>query len=196
MSNYEKVQQFTEEAWEIKCPEKPQLMSKKDVIFLISMILSETVELAETVTNSPKEAFELVQSCMGTDLHTTITDKNEPETICEQMDALVDIWYYSLNMAAKYGMNLSKVFDIVHDANMAKKDPITGSFIKRESDGKILKPLGWQSPDKTILFSFFPGLTDLLNSEEASKISFFPGLTDLLNSEEASKKEELFLKED
>lgn len=29
---------------------------------------------------------------------------------------------------------------------MAKRDPATGKFIKRE-DGKIIKPVGWTAPD-------------------------------------------------
>jgi hypothetical protein len=58
----------------------------------------------------------------------------------------VDVYYYSLNAACKKGVNISTVFDIVHGANMAKRDPATGQFIKRE-DGKIIKPEGWQGPD-------------------------------------------------
>ena len=60
-----------------------------------------------------------------------------------QADALVDVYYYSLNAAAKKGVNLSSIFSIVHAANMAKRDPATGQFLKRE-DGKIIKPKGWQ----------------------------------------------------
>ena len=50
-----------------------------------------------------------------------------------------------LNAAAKKGVNLSSVFDVVHDANMAKKWE-DGTFHKRE-DGKILKPETWSPPD-------------------------------------------------
>merc|ERR1719428_2657449 len=68
------------------------------------------------------------------------------EVIGEQMDAFVDIWYYSLNAAAKKGVNMSSLFDIVHAANMAKIDPSTGKCIKR-ADGKVMKPAGWKAPD-------------------------------------------------
>ena len=44
---------------------------------------------------------------------------------------------------------MSKIFDVVHAANMAKRDPTTGKFIRREDDGKIIKPAGWQPPDVT-----------------------------------------------
>ena len=36
-----------------------------------------------------------------------------------QADALVDVYYYSQNAACKKGMNLSKIFSLVHAANMA-----------------------------------------------------------------------------
>jgi len=75
------------------------------------------------------------------------TYKTTTDLIAAQNDALVDSWYYSLNMAAKHGVNLSSIFDIVHAANMAKRDPVTGKFKHRESDGKIIKPKGWKSPD-------------------------------------------------
>ena len=61
-------------------------------------------------------------------------------------DALTDAYYYMLNAACKKGVNVSSLFGIVHAANMAKRDPETGKFLKRE-DGKIVKPKGWQPPD-------------------------------------------------
>ena len=59
--------------------------------------------------------------------------------VAEEADELVDIWYYSLNVAAKKGVNLSSLFDIVQATNMAMKDPVTDTFLKREN-GKIIKP--------------------------------------------------------
>ena len=70
------------------------------------------------------------------------------EIIANQHDAFVDIYYYSLNCSAKNGVNLSSIFKLVHDANMAKKDPESGRFLRRE-DGKIIKPAGWVEPNIT-----------------------------------------------
>merc|ERR1719410_446237 len=75
-----------------------------------------------------------------------VTPNRSYEVIGEQADAMVDIWYYSLNAMAKKGVNLSSIFDLVHSANMAKRDPQTGRFIKR-GDGKIVKPKGWRAPN-------------------------------------------------
>ena len=76
----------------------------------------------------------------------SVSPNRSHELIAEQGDAFVDIWYYSLNAMAKKGVNLSKIFDLVHGANMAKRDPETGKFLKRD-DGKIIKPKGWRPPN-------------------------------------------------
>lgn len=40
--------------------------------------------------------------------------QGELEEAADQADALIDIYYYSLNAACKKGVNLSSLFDIVH----------------------------------------------------------------------------------
>ena len=162
LSNYEMVKEFTEEAYEIKCPTVPVPMNKDTVTFLIKMMLSEITELAETVTTSPEDALDLVKSCIGADVHTESTYSEDPqETAANQADALVDCYYYSLNVACKHGLDLSKVFNSVHEANMNKRDPDTGKFIRRESDGKVLKPSGWKASDiKEVLFPRKIEITD------------------------------------
>ncbi len=41
---------------------------------------------------------------------------------------------------------VEKVFNAVHESNMAKRDPETGKFIIR-GDGKVMKPEGWKAPN-------------------------------------------------
>merc|ERR1719402_555208 len=104
------------------------------------------IELFATVMD-PQEAKEvLADTVKKAESVDRIDPKDQNKVVAEQADALVDIWYYSLNAACKKGINLSAVFDIVQAANMAKKDPETGKFLKR-ADGKIIKPKGWQPPD-------------------------------------------------
>lgn len=143
----ERVLEFSRAA-DAEIPETPQVMSREEVVFLTRMVLSEMQEFVDTVTTSSEESLELLRECLGADQskHTGST-RSEIETIAEQSDALVDAWYYMLNVAGRNGHNLSRVFDVVHQANMAKVDPETGKCLRRESDGKILKPPGWQPPD-------------------------------------------------
>lgn len=146
MSSALKVKQFTEESTGKSCPNKPQIMNKDEVKFLISMVNSEMLELALTVCNSPQEAVELFKDARFRDFNENYTrPTSEVQLIAEQADAMVDAWYYMLNAAAKKGFNLDKVFDVVHDANMNKRFP-DGIFHRRE-DGKVIKPDNWKEPD-------------------------------------------------
>jgi predicted HAD superfamily Cof-like phosphohydrolase len=142
-SNYEAVKEFTEGASGVKCPDKPSKMSKQEVEFLVKMVLSEMTELCQTVTTSHDEALKMMVSCLGADPSKQPEYKNDVEIIADQADAMVDSWYYMLNAASKKGINLSSVFDKVHQANMDKRDPNTGKFIRRP-DGKVLKPNDWK----------------------------------------------------
>lgn len=146
MNDFQKVKQFTIESGTY-CPDKPVVMSKKTVEFLIGMVLSEMQELALTVCDSKQEALKMLTRCVGTDANEHQHLQDDVHVMAEQIDALVDAVYYIWNTAAKHGHDFPAVFKVVHDANMAKKDPKTGKFIRRESDGKILKPHGWQAPD-------------------------------------------------
>lgn len=147
MTDAHKVKQFTEESRGTSCPEKPQLMTKEATQFIIKMVLSEMVELAQTVCDKPEDALELVRNCMGTDFNKNYKKpEKEMHLIAEQADAMVDAWYYMLNTGAKHGMNLSRLFGTVHEANMAKRFP-DGKFHRRPEDGKIIKPAEWKEPD-------------------------------------------------
>ena len=149
MSNAEAVREFTEGASGQNCPDHPQPMNPTQAMFIIRMIMSELDELACTVCQDAedreyfmKAALESRDKCkkFQTEYDTDV------KLVAAQFDALVDAWYYGLNTAAKHGVNMSSIFDLVHQANMYKRDPETGKFLKRE-DGKIIKPKGWKSPD-------------------------------------------------
>jgi predicted HAD superfamily Cof-like phosphohydrolase len=131
-------------------PEHPEVMSRQEVEFISKMILDEVMELMATVAE-PADAKATLKRFIDESKDIPLTKYPETETgriskIADQADALVDVEYYMLNAACKKGVNMSSLFGIVHGANMAKRDPTTGKFIKRD-DGKIIKPAGWQPPD-------------------------------------------------
>jgi predicted HAD superfamily Cof-like phosphohydrolase len=147
-SNAESVKEFTEGYLNKPCPSYPQKMTKEQVLFIIRMVMSELDELAATVSKNEEESSELMKEALSTiDKCHKFLYKSDVDLIAAQADSMVDAWYYMLNIASKHGMNLSKIFDIVHEANMDKRDPITKKFIRRESDGKVLKREGWQEPN-------------------------------------------------
>lgn len=146
-SESELVKEFTEGSTGNECPKHPHLMDKNTVIFLIRMVMSELNELANTVSNNEAESMQLMKDALNT-IDVCHKFSSDPvEQLAEQADSLVDANYYMLNIAAKHGMNLSELFKVVHAANMAKRDPQTGQFIRRKEDGKVIKPANWKEPD-------------------------------------------------
>lgn len=145
-SNAEKVRAFTEESSGISLVNAPEPMTLAEVTFIIKMTVSELTELAQTVTPGPGEAMELVRLAVGTDVKQDyIIPGDKHEFMAHQYDAFVDVMYYMYNAAAKKGVNLDKLFGVVHDANM-KKRWSDGSF-HRDSRGKVIKPPGYQEAD-------------------------------------------------
>ncbi len=96
-------------------------------------------ELPSTPTFMSDEAVEFIVEMVNDELE----ELREAKDVVEQADALVDAIYYICDSAVRHGMNLDRVFEIVHSANMGKV--VDGQVVRRE-DGKILKPRGWRDP--------------------------------------------------
>ncbi len=140
------VKEFTE-ATGIDIPNEPKPMTKEQVHFIVKMVIDEMMELMATVEKPVEYKMNMVRMIVeAKEVNRDFVNMSEDEIIAEQHDAFVDSWYYSLNCASKNGVNLSKIFNLVHNANMAKRDPESGRFLKRE-DGKIIKPAGWVEPN-------------------------------------------------
>lgn len=151
-SEAHKVKTFTEESTQTPCPAIPQSLNQRDVFHLLRMVMSELTELAATVTNNKQECLDFLQNALQQcDFCEMFQDQfhDENEKTAAQADACVDTWYYILNWFAKHGINLSRIFDLVHEANMNKRDPMSKKFLRRQPDGKILKPHNWTPPDIT-----------------------------------------------
>lgn len=145
-SDYEKVRDFTLQAGQM-CASEPTPMTRYEVVFLLRMCLSELQELALTVTDSVDESVQLLYDSLKTiDKSQHVKLDNPDELIAAQADSIVDLWYYGLNAFSKKSVDLSAIFNVVHESNMDKRDLVTKKFMKRE-DGKILKREGWMPPD-------------------------------------------------
>lgn len=144
-SDYEKVREFTLDPSLTHDP-TPRALNKEEVRFLLGMCVSELVEMAQTVTDTPEEAMKMITDSVSSDLTRNYEKpRSEIGIMAEQADAAVDCWYYLLNGFCKKNINPSRVFNVVHNANMAKKFP-DGTFHRRE-DGKIIKPPNWEEPN-------------------------------------------------
>lgn len=61
--------------------------------------------------------------------------------LTEVADALADLMYVIVGTAVSFGIDLEPIWDEVHRSNMEKEGGGT------REDGKIMKPVGWKSPD-------------------------------------------------
>jgi len=77
-----------------------------------------------------------------------VDELQEATTLMEQADAYIDIIYFAVGGLVELGINPGPLWDIVHGANMAKRQP-DGSVLRRE-DGKIIKPDSWVAPDAAL----------------------------------------------
>ncbi len=76
---------------------------------------------------------------------TEYLEAENADNIVEIADALADMVYVICGTAHTYGIPLAEVFDEVQRTNMAKFPG--GKILRRESDGKVIKPEGWKPPD-------------------------------------------------
>jgi predicted HAD superfamily Cof-like phosphohydrolase len=74
------------------------------------------------------------------------TNKND---IYEQADAFIDIIYFALGGLVQLGVDPEPIFKVVQKANMSKL--WEDGMPHYNSDGKIIKPEGWQDPHDQIV---------------------------------------------
>ena len=70
----------------------------------------------------------------------------EAEDDTETLDALIDILVVTIGAIHSMGADGEGAWREVMATNFAKIDQETGKVRKRE-DGKVLKPIGWKSPE-------------------------------------------------
>jgi predicted HAD superfamily Cof-like phosphohydrolase len=150
MSYAQQVHEFTSEASSEPLPESPQEMNLHQIDFIMKMVIEEIYEIYATLITPQMATTRMkntLQDCKKMELQTYAnTEAGKTRRIADQSDGFIDILYYVLNALCKNGVNGDPLFQLVHEANMAKRDPTTLRFMKRE-DGKILKPLGWVEPN-------------------------------------------------
>ena len=82
-------------------------------------------------------------------LREEVGEFEEAADIYGQADAMIDLIYFALGTLVEMGVKPGEIFDVVHEANMAKRWS-DGKAHRRESDGKILKPPDWEDPEPKI----------------------------------------------
>ena len=76
---------------------------------------------------------------------TELFDAVAQDNKAEMFDALLDLMVVCIGAGLSAGFPMASGWAEVIRSNMEKIDPETG-MVRRRSDGKILKPEGWQPP--------------------------------------------------
>jgi predicted HAD superfamily Cof-like phosphohydrolase len=125
------------------------------------------VACGQTLTGDSTDQFALYHELVmeeGTELATALHEllrhtRHEPTEPDQQfvtdllhrsanvVDGIIDTIVVLTGLGYSMGIDMEKAWREVHGTNMAKIDPETGKVIRRESDGKVLKPEGWVPPD-------------------------------------------------
>ena len=146
---FSEIAQFTSAAAQDTLPKRPRIMTKEEVRVVGKFIMEEVYELFDASFDSREMATK--EMCSLVEYYRDRKVRNKPTTevdvIEQQADALIDIVYYCGDAGAKVCFPLDRIFELVHAANMKKIDKDSGKVLRREEDGKILKPDGWQPAD-------------------------------------------------
>lgn len=138
------VQEFTSLSLGVTPVYRPDGLNRDEVVFVVRMMCSELVELAQTVMSESDAAIRLVRAAVA-EIYIEDGSPMLEDCLEEQSAIVTNMWRECLRPYTLCGINLDRIFNVVHEANMAKRFP-DGTFHKR-ADGKIIKPDGWREPD-------------------------------------------------
>ena len=99
----------------------------------------------QTVGERNQDQFDLYLKLIQEEVSELQTAVDNNDRI-EQLDALIDIMVVTVGAVQSLGVDGEGAWKEVMSTNFAKIDSLTGRVRKRE-DGKVLKPVGWRSPE-------------------------------------------------
>lgn len=95
---------------------KPIPIKINDIKDLIKKLLSNLIILCNTCYYMD-DTIKIIIESIGLDPSIQPEYKNDIEIVADQADAMIDIWYYTLNAAAKNGIDISKVLEDKQNEN-------------------------------------------------------------------------------
>ncbi|KAF1296138.1 HAD family hydrolase [Enterococcus sp. JM4C] len=149
---FEQAEEF-HRTFDPRRPAVPTAFSAEEASFRAGFKQEELVELLYAASNNDLALFEQLTEQLQQDLLTAkakVLAKNEPvaDVLVEEVDALVDMLYFTYGSFSLMGVNPMPIFEIVHRANMGKLfpdgkphyDPITNKVLKPENWAKDYAP--------------------------------------------------------
>lgn len=126
--------------------EFPKAYDSQTAGFRAGFKLEELVEFLHAASDSQEE-FEAGLSHLHAELDKAalkVAGKREVQvSMQDQVDALLDLLYFTYGSFVLMGVDPEPIFDLVHEANMGKRFP-DGQAHFDPITHKILKPDGWE----------------------------------------------------
>lgn len=114
------------------------------------LVIEEALEFAEamgcTVSVPPAAAATGETQIRAKHVAVEI-DESASIDLVEAADAIGDLIVVTKGSAHTLGVPVDDVFDVVHVTNMAKAP---GGVVRKQADGKVIKPEGWIPPTEAI----------------------------------------------
>ncbi|MDQ0222781.1 putative HAD superfamily Cof-like phosphohydrolase [Streptococcus moroccensis] len=144
--HYQDVRDF-HQVMDGRVPQKPVAFTIEQVVNRADFKIEEIVELVYATSQS-EEAFDesiayLHDALYNAAQKTKMKGKQGNSTLVGQVDALIDLLYFTYGSFALIGVDPGPIFEIVHRANMGKIWP-DGKAHYHPKTGKILKPDHWE----------------------------------------------------
>ncbi|GGC88489.1 HAD family hydrolase [Enterococcus wangshanyuanii] len=144
---FEKTEAF-HERFDNRRPDVPTEFSAERAVARAGFKIEELVEFLYGSANNDPEKFEQMIEQLKESVDQAVEkvlskEKIVTDPLVEQVDALVDLLYFTYGSFSLLGVNPTEIFSIVHEANMGKLFP-DGKPHYHPVTHKVLKPDNWE----------------------------------------------------
>ncbi|MGY3766341.1 pyrophosphohydrolase domain-containing protein [Vagococcus vulneris] len=147
MSYFEKVSEF-HRVFDPNESEEIRTLSDQEAEYRTSFKLEELIEFLYAASDGDNDLFDSFIAGLHDQMDQQAEKiKKQPpvhsDKLVGEVDALIDLLYFTFGTFVKMGINPEPIFDIVHAANMGKLFP-DGQPHYHDVTGKVLKPDNWE----------------------------------------------------
>lgn len=147
MKPYEMTEEF-HRTFDPRRPKEPTAFTKEDVLHRAGFKVEELVEFVYSISENNPQLFEtavdsLHQSLEQAKAKVLAKGNSVTDPLVEQVDALIDLLYFTYGSFSLLGVDPEPIIEIVHQANMGKLFPDGKPHYDPET-GKVLKPDNWE----------------------------------------------------
>ncbi len=143
---FEQVKEF-HRCFDPEICDEVKALSKKEAEYRSGFKLEEIIEFLYAANDGNEESFRgsinYLKTTLEVETEKIIQKKKEMDPLIDEVDALIDLLYFTYGSFVKMNIDPKPVFNLVHQANMGKLFP-DGKPHYHEVTGKVLKPAKWE----------------------------------------------------